>query len=193
MASERKVSEEALAMLAREATVCDLVYEFKENRDKQAITRMIAEHSGDDPLNVIKAYTDCVFNGVTPPPNILALIAEWFTIYLDSKENINLDYAFKLKSIQKSGHSISKRNTELERSLVFYYMWSMKKKAKKNGVKLSIPKAAEMAVNELRLEYNHKISTLEKYYTDLKMEKIFDEVNEAYYELINNLEKIQKK
>jgi len=179
MVSKRKVSEEAIAMLTREATVRDIVPEFKENRDKQAITRMFAEHAGNDPLHVIQAYTDCA--------NILALIAEWFARYLDSGL-ISLDYAFELKDKQKAGHPIKHRKIKEKRGVILLTMWSMREKAKESGKRLSIPKAAEKALEVFNIN-EPTVDALDREYRDSRIQGICDRAKTAFTEL----EKIRKK
>lgn len=188
MVSKRKVSEEAIAMLTREATVRDMVPEFKENRDKQEITRMIAEHTVDDPLNVIENYNNCVFDGVTPPPNILAFIAEWFARYLDSSGNKTLDYAFDLKPKQKASHPIKHRKIKEKRGIILLTMWSMREKAKESGKRLSIPKAAEKALEEFNIN-KPTVDALDREYRDSGIQRICDRAKNA----LTELEKFRKK
>lgn len=171
-------------MLVREATVRDIVPEYKENRRAKAFQVTFAESCGEDALSVIRAFHDCVFAGVTPPPNLLTYIAEKFGAYLDSKQ-ISLDYAFGLQPKPGVGHPLSHREKSAIRRKVLYEMWRLRSVAKTVGNRLSVSEAAKRAIKTLNLsdEGGNTADALAKDYARKNVDEILDMLANAESDL----------
>jgi len=186
MTKKRIVPNEAKSTLTLEATIRETVPAISKIRLQKAFTIAFAENTGDDPLSVVQAFTDCVFSGITPPPQVLIKIAEKFAKYLDSGL-IDLDYAFELKSKQGSGHPIQQRTEKSKRGHLLHLMWQERKNAEKNGTKLSIRKAAEMVINKY-CGPDYPFDALVKNYCDMEIDKVFDDTNEVLDEYFKSLD-----
>jgi len=176
-------------MLTREATIRDAVPEFKKNRDKKAIVSIFAENAGNNPLDVIQAFTNCIFNGVTPPPNILTQIAENFAAYLDAETN-TLDYSFDLSPIQKSGHPIKHRKERSGRGNLLFAMWVERKRAKEEGKRLSVDDAAEKVLSSVD-NVEITFEALAKDYYSSKCDEIFEQFFKAIIDLNSSIETLK--
>ncbi|MBT9097206.1 hypothetical protein KFZ76_05720 [Methylovulum psychrotolerans] len=171
--TKKKVEDEAFAMLTREATIRDMVPEYAENKIKKGVAILFAELSGDKPLDILRSFSDCVFSGATPPPNVLVFIAECLTSYFDNEGKITLDKAFNLQSRQRIGHPLKDQQAKHKRGRILYYMWQLRKQAETENRTLSIFKAAGETINTLGLTDVSEYS-LEKSYTEIDADEIFD-------------------
>jgi len=193
MINKKKVSKKANSMLTREATIRDAVPEFKKNRDKKAIVSIFAENAGNNPLDVIQAFTNCIFNGVTPPPNILTQIAENFAAYLDAETNTNtLDYSFDLSPKQKSGHPITHRKKRSGRGNLLFAMWVERKRAKEEGKRLSVDHAAEKVLSSVD-NAEITVEALTKDYSSSRCDDNFEQLLKATIDLNSSMETLKNK
>jgi len=65
-----------------------------------------------DTFKAMRGFRDCVFQGVTPPPELLFTIAESINKYLKDKSGtLTLDEAFKLRSKPRIGNAVKQKKT----------------------------------------------------------------------------------
>lgn len=186
MANLRKVKIEALSMLAVEATVRDIVPECREKRLKKGIEVSFAENSGDKPLDVLRAFSSCIFAGVTPPPRVLVFVAECLASYFDNTGGITLDEAFNLQSRQRIGHPLKQQQSQHKRGRILYYMWQLRKQAEYENRTLSIENAAGEAINNLGLT-DVTEDSLKKSYIDIDADDIFNNAMEVMHEFLSTV------
>lgn len=173
MTNKEKVSDEARASLHRQKTVFDAAPQFADERKQHAIQRLLSEFSDpDDPTSVIRQFSACVFVGVTPPPEILIAVAEFFKRYLDAKGDISLDRAFGKQKKQGKRQPLKQRLKQEERQQIYWYVWCLRKQAERSGKSLSILGAAADAVEKFHLPIG--ATSLEKDYIAAKVQPIFD-------------------
>lgn len=128
----------------------------------------------DNSIEVIRQFTLLVERGITPPASILNALAIRFRSYLKIKPPDSLDAAFNLKRKQRVGHPLTHRLADEERlKEFFYHMWRIRQQLKKGNKKFSIEEAASQVI----LLYNLSISesVLQKKYSELKIDAIFEE------------------
>lgn len=190
MSELERVPEDSFAMLTREATVRELVPEFSENKRKIAIYVLLAEHSGTDMLQAVTSFSRCVFAGVTPPPSLLAKVAEAFNGYLKARGQLTLDRAFDLQTKQKVGNPFKHRAAQARRGQILHDMWALRKEREAKGEPLSILKAASEVIN--RLSLSDEEDALTRDYSRLKIQEIFDRAEEALHDLQPIIEKVSK-
>ena len=186
MAKKRIVSDEAKSTLVRVATLIDAVPKTSKPTIQKILAITFAENTEGDPLDVVQAFTNCVFNGITPPPNLLVQVAEKFSKYLDSGD-ISLDYAFDLQKKQRSGHPISQRTDKLKRLRLLCCMRYERVIAKNNGRELSIRKATEIVINKY-CGPDYPFEALLKDYSAMEIDKIFNASDEAVREYKESLD-----
>lgn len=141
-----------------------------------------ASHQSEtDTVGVIRQYVTIIEKGLTPPVNILAAVWEGFASYLAARGNQSLDYAFGLHSKQRVGHPLEHRAATEQRGLEIYYMWMLRHRARKDGKRLGLTRAAEITINDLKLSVSE--SALEKSYKAQKADITFDRAVEIVEEL----------
>lgn len=181
MAIIRKVEKNAFAMLTREATVRDIVPEQLENKMKKAVAVSLAENSGDKPLYVLQSFSNCVFSGATPPPNVLVFVAEGLASYFDNAGELTLDEAFNLQAKQRIGHPLRQQQAKHKRGRVLYYMWRLRRQAEQENRTLSIERAAGEAINTLDLT-DVSEDSLSKSYSEIDADELFGNAYNAFTE-----------
>ncbi len=135
----------------------------------------IAENAKpDDSIDNIRQFYLCVKKGITPPAEILMVVANKFEKYELAKGDMTLDECFNEKK-QGKKHPLKQKLKDEEKNIVYHFMWSQIKLAELEGKKLSIWGAAKTA----REKFTPHITTetLEKEYISAKLSDVF---NNAY-------------
>ena len=144
----------------------------------------------DDSTDNIRQFYLCVKKGITPPAEILMVVANKFEKYELAKGELSLDECFNEKK-QGRKHPIKQKLKDEEKNRVYYFMWSQIKLAELEGKKLSIWGAAKTA----REKFTPHITTetLEKEYISAKLSDVFnnayDVVAEYVPSMANNMRK----
>lgn len=177
----KKVGDNACAMLAREATARYVAPEFCENKFAKIVETAAAENVSGKPLDLLKAFSDCVFSGTTPPPNILIFVAEKLALYFDKAGEMSLDESFDLKSKQSVGHPLKQDYEKKKRGPALAYMWQLRKQATCEKKVLSIENAAGLAITDLELDVSE--DSLKKSYINNRVDEVLDNASDVISEL----------
>jgi hypothetical protein len=121
-------------------------------------------------LDLLEEFKSCVYQGITPPSNLLVAMAENIDNYLanDSKK-MTLDYAFSVQSKQKVGSAKSAAAAKSKLSFLYGEMYKLRKSRK-----ISTWNAAEAVIGDLETP---TVETLDRYYRRKNVESLFDQMN----------------
>lgn len=163
------ISQEAMQSLELEETWLD-----KRPKDASEISRFMHVEMAklaDGNLEAIQSFVQLIKMGITPPSNVLLILAEGFADYLE-RETISLDEAFDLKKKQRVGHPIKHQRAQHERRHLLYAMWCLRKQNQNKGVALSIEDAAGEIINRLGADVEQEMLKTE--YIRAKTQDILD-------------------
>ncbi len=163
------ISREAVRSLELEETWLD-----KRPKDAREISRFMHVEMAklvDSSLDAIQSFTQLIKNGITPPSNVLLILAERFADYLE-RETISLDEAFCLKKKQRVGHPIKHQKAQQKRKHLLYAIWCLRKQNQNKGVALSIEDAAGEIINRLGADVEQEMLKTE--YIRAKTQDILD-------------------
>jgi hypothetical protein len=177
------VTEESKASLVRESVARDLMPELKANRLNKGIQIVFAENA-NTPLELIKAFQNCVYAGVTPPANVLIKMAENIARYFEGNGNIDFDRAFELHSKQKVGHPLNYQKIKQKRGEILHLIYQKRKLAETEGKSISIETAASVVINEYNLSDSE--DALCKAYSTLDIDTVFNRAYEVVIETLNS-------
>lgn len=145
----------------------------------------IAENAKpNDSIDIIRQFYLCVKKGITPPAELLMVVADKFEKYELAKGELSLDECFNEKKRGKK-HPIKQKLKDEEKNRVYYFMWSQIKLAELEGKKLSIWGAAKTA----REKFTPHITTetLEKEYISAKLSDVFNNAYDVVAEYVPSM------
>ncbi|MBK9161255.1 MAG: hypothetical protein IPM27_06780 [Nitrosomonadales bacterium] len=151
---------------------------FKQADDDSLLQMAFAENTDpNDAVDVIRQFSLLVKKGITPPPHILAAVAQGFGKYISASGELSLDEAFGRRNVQGVKHPLKQRLKKEERVRVYWFIWYQRKQAENEGSEVSIYAAAAKAIEEFNLSILN--GTLEKEYSAAKVEAIFEQAYEV--------------
>lgn len=179
------IRDEAKSLLTQQQTILD-VHRFNHARSDEQMWARIREMTASDsePISFVTAFRDCVYAGLTPNANVLAMVAKSFDRYLRANGNLSLDAAFSLKSIQRVGHPITKARRDARNAQVNWMVFKKRREAEARGAPISIERAAGEVINELNLSDTEE--AIAKRYGDSKFEQKAEAVEKVLSESLGS-------
>ena len=118
-------------------------------------------------VHVLQLFVSDVYEGITPPAEILIQLADRFGKYLWARGRISLDQAFGLSSKQKSGHPLAPAPTKgISRDSLHWALFGLRQA----NPRLSIEAAAGQIINARNLEKTLGEGALAKSYSKTRFE-----------------------
>lgn len=182
------ISEDAVDRLLLEQHWLDASRTHFKAKDSDYLQLVFADNANpDDSIDVIRQFTLCIKQGVTPPAKLLIAVANRFDKYLNAKPAESLDTSFDLRPKQRVGHPLKHRATKEERGRIVYFMYCLRRSEKLNGNDLSIENAAGRAINQLGL-LDLTEDALKKDYLTMNADEIFDRAIDALGDALTSSE-----